>query len=471
MLAASTLASIMPGLMLMGCPLEFNANLIPGMCAAQFGEPSSWFSAEASCRQRGAHLLRVVRETQVTNANLATKTWVGLSAVSGAWKWSDNMPVDSIEDEWMLPALKKDARCASVHTLDGNSFLESVTCHTKLPYICAMGMEGCVWQRRDLAFYGGFPTGETHILPTNVMLSNGKEIGLGKWITPNTFSVEDLFGTGRCNYLAVFTKDSITTGCQNGTMIGVIADPKKAMWRTQPDCNSPPKEASDSFTRLGTPEPTKPFVDGPPPLTPPPGKKPGVDTDPQPEEKTTIKAKEQVRTSNVPTWVWPAALVTAVLVSAVAAIGAANRRGRRKGSNNGSSSRSSGSTEMTKIGEHDEDEENGTKPLAAPACVPEQLCEACQKFSQTRARQRLLNVHRNLAAELALPLVIRSITCVHQPKEHVHLFEVENEFSNHTLQSLSTLYSRTKPRPRATRIHIEPKATVMETTFEGEGYM
>ncbi|KAJ9444770.1 hypothetical protein DIPPA_08924 [Diplonema papillatum] len=80
---------------------------------------------------------------------------------------------------------------------------------------------------------------------------------------------------------------------------------------------------------------------------------------------------------------------------------------------------------------------------------------SCQKVTGS-ARQRHLAVHGDLAEELEAPIVVNSMRCVHSKSEHIHVFEVANEFQPHTLGALSTVYSRSKPRlPRNTRIHIQ----------------
>eukprot|EP01059_Diplonema_ambulator_P008325 TRINITY_DN17907_c0_g1_i1.p1 TRINITY_DN17907_c0_g1~~TRINITY_DN17907_c0_g1_i1.p1 ORF type:complete len:500 (+),score=59.12 TRINITY_DN17907_c0_g1_i1:88-1587(+) len=495
LLGAAVATALKTDIAPVGCPTGFS-NDIPGMCTSKLTLKLGWYSAEAECRGLGGHLATFEDEgtlKQLFQKFDPTEMWIGLSSASGVWKWSDGTKTSQAEAAGILPAMKTpDAACAVARrATDGGVTISSEPCSSIFSLVCSTGTESCVWKNRELFFEGGLLPGSNLILPSNVLVQDGTEIGLGDWVTPNTFSVSNVVINGKlCTYLVVFHQDRIVDGCQ-GPDNGVIVDPHKVSFKEPVNCTTTPS-SHESVMFIPTPPPHN--NNGLIPdnkensrvaVTDSPGGKPGgsdIMMTPTPSGLGMLRPSEG---DSIPKWIWPVALVTAVVVSAVAAVGAANRRGRRKGSGNSgsASSGSSGEVMMTKIGPDgdsgpdvviDDDERPGITgiTLTPDACVPpDRPCEACQKFSQTRARQRLLNVYRSLASELALPLVIKNITCVHQAKEHIHLFEVENEFSSHTLQSLSTLYSRTKPRPRATRIHIEPRTKLMETEFDDGGYM
>ena len=433
------------------------SDLIVGELASVNTDPVSWYAAESACRlENDGHLVSIqaLRARKVFEHFPGARYWVGArkATTSGPWQWSDGsvLSYETLSTLSSFVSFDKETfskaaggSCAFVHwnAETRQMVLRDASCSDPLPSVCSVsGDLDCAWSQTALvihdASFGGAVTHTVGISVSNVLSFEGQDIGIGRWVTPTLFMV-----TSPNNYVCNWAAEFWTTaeneqiakcGCQkDATTFDLVAAKMD-----EPECML---DSQRGVTRLAFDRTAVTTGEGMrvPQMAAPIG---STDSTPKKAPKT------------VPVWVWPSAFVVVGLVSVFAAVGAGQRKEKKDDKSVSGGSCGSGD---------DRSCEN---------------CEICRKFSAETAKRRLGEVHKALQQEFAMPLVVRSTRCDHVGNDHVHVFQVENEFDASSLGALSTVYSRTKPRlPRNTRIHIEhgKKAEVIvlvedQTTFDDE---
>eukprot|EP01060_Flectonema_neradi_P037819 TRINITY_DN7730_c0_g1_i1.p1 TRINITY_DN7730_c0_g1~~TRINITY_DN7730_c0_g1_i1.p1 ORF type:complete len:460 (+),score=64.84 TRINITY_DN7730_c0_g1_i1:82-1461(+) len=414
------------------CPSEYEA--ITGECLKYFQDPKGWYSAEVACQREGGHLMELRSKEQLdmlSESYRGPSVWLGLTGESGEWRFSSNDLIDAALLQSFNTELKDPipgSHCAVL--TDKGVVLDK--CLSNHVHFCQVGVNSCNWHSIAVL---EFDSGSDHYTLTrnNIVTKNSEEIGIGEWYSHNTFRLAATSSTVNCNWVVRFISSSeVECGC-DGSLTA-------AKWNPAPPCSGAFEKGSVSDFEEGD---GKQIQDTGPrtPLTP---TGPGVNG-PNEEvldvKQPTNSQQKESSDSSPPLWMWPLAFVAVAGVSTVAAFGVLKSKKRN--------SQDSGSGDDGPLGHQ-------MMPIPGePKPKPSRPCDICRKFNESTARQRLQSVHDALTKELSMPLVVSGTRCDHVGGEHIHVFNVENEFDSHTLGALSTVYSRTKPRlPRNTRIHI-----------------
>eukprot|EP00659_Diplonema_papillatum_P022981 gene22981-35210_t len=479
----------------LACPRGYAA--VGGTCLMGVPERMGWFAAERHCARRGGHLLTVTEHVDLAGIAAAglllEPTWLGLARErSGRWHWASGFD-RMVPIEPFLTDIPTDDTGHCVVLMEASSSgsmgarLGLSPCRLPRPAVCSTGFAACPWgwvshftadgvcmDPKCVAGRG------VNVSASGVVAVDGVEVGLGEWIKPDTFRAPDVVvaAGGPCNFLLVVThaqpRPVATTGCERSFgEFGLHATTRvhlDAACDVLPNSTNGVCHREDSAAQTSAPTGSA-------------------------EEETPGGAARRSAPRCVPIWVWPLAFVAVAAASAAAAVTAAGgerRRGRAdrcaKPSNQDDQlqqqqqrkkdpakqqpapfpSREAAAKFSCKAGDipclppaptlHHGGPPAGPAPAAFdlhgvvphPACAiatpggpveePSSgvLCASCQKFSGAAARQRLLAVHGDLAEELKARIVVNSTRCVHSKSEHIHVFEVANEFQPHTLGALST---------------------------------
>ena len=424
----------------MACPSGYYG--AKGECLKYITEPKGWYSAELGCRRDGGHLMEFqskVHMELLLEDYKGPPVWLGVTGESGEWKFSSNDLLDKSLPQYLLSELNKPvpgSHCV-IFTEKG---LVTDKCFASYTHFCQLGVNNCIWNNgRKLAF----DEGEDHftISNKNIVSKNGEEIGIGEWYSHNTFRLAATSSTVACNWIARFISDSLVEcGCE-----GALS---KARWNPQPNCFG--KDTSQEGVDVNKPSTGQAGAAGSienvdenvKSNTLPVTKGPTTSNMNETLSKDLSSRETDKSDSSLPLWMWPLTFVAVAGVSTVAALGVLKKK--RDSQDSGSGDDVSLGHQMMPI-----------PPVGEPKPKSSRPCDICRKFNETTARQRLQSVHDALTKELSMPLVVSGTRCDHVGGEHIHVFNVENEFDSHTLGALSTVYSRTKPRlPRNTRIHI-----------------
>eukprot|EP01060_Flectonema_neradi_P006860 TRINITY_DN1471_c2_g2_i1.p1 TRINITY_DN1471_c2_g2~~TRINITY_DN1471_c2_g2_i1.p1 ORF type:complete len:506 (+),score=87.71 TRINITY_DN1471_c2_g2_i1:41-1558(+) len=447
---------------------DINNVRVARMCYKKYTSRKTWYQAEAYCRTFDAHLASA--ETQdnadrVKSAASRQQSWFGLRFATGNWEYAGGQDFGMTRAHNMVPTswdIDENKLCAAT---DG-SIVESLKCSEQLPFICSKPAVNFHYKFLQVSIYGAdfgesdpdFNTDTlTRITSDGLVIHSGNELAIGSWISDTKFKADYIGGT-RCTWL--FNTDDMSNGCLSSGRT------RTATWAMEPAYFPPPTEdpaSSPAQTRfrgskkaVGTPKPTYP-VDGDGNFYP------------------TLGAVNESKDDKVPTWVWPVAFGGVIVVAVFAAVGGARNKKKKKspptsdvegeGPNSVLNSSEEERSDGGKGSETGSSNTGGGRKKHRSNISPEN-CETCKKFNEEATRARLYQVHRELANELKVPLQITGIHCDHTGSDHVHIFNVENEFTSYTLGVLSTCYSRVKPRlPKNTRIHIVHKKE--RQTLEG----
>ena len=426
------------------CPTDWL--VVDGSCVWYGEGPKGWYEAEVSCRLLGGNLATFATEKtflSLSSRSPSGKSWTGLIGEGGEWKFSN---YESTTMKLNLDKPTSGMHCGAIH----NGQLTAASCHEQKSYFCSVGVGSCIWRKHSntiLEFEngnfgsGGISSSVKLDTSTNIIYRDDVEAGIGYWVGPSTFIIDSPSGVS-CMYTIKFNQGFVMSGC-NGQLT-------RSNWITKSNvitsyCSLIPEPTPTTPGIWSTPQPTPAPTKAPIPVT----AKPGSDLRSwSPAPLAAIESNTD--DYSIPTWAWPLAIIAVAAASAVAAVGAVNRK-KKKGSVSISSEESVHA--MIPISA-----EGAAAAKAAGMDCTSADCEICKKFNETTARQRLLAVHQALMRELSMPLVVSGTRCDHVGGEHIHVFNVENDFDSHTLGALSTVYSRTKPRlPRNTRIHIVHK--------------
>ena len=413
---------------------------LSGICARHVETPvQTWYGAEGVCRAEGTHLLSLsdgVESFPLPPMEAQAKMWTGARKTTASpWTWSDLSPFKATLTP--LPMTTTAPQCAYLH----DNILHAVDCTERNGFTCVAGAPGCNWPGIPLAIAGNLAGNADHhkiyIINSALSLdSPTNQIALGNWITPNTYEVHGLF-EGCPLFKAVFTINGgvykVSTGCDGGALV-------EAAFSEQPECSriSGNGVSPDGTEAMGTTDPNASNN-----AHNSQGKQPDVRA-----------VQGDGGDDAVPIWVWPLAFAAVAAVSAMATFGVVKRRKTSK------TSLSTDEEDSPASSEHMEMEASVTECCTRPTgkarfSKDPSSCETCKKFNAGMAKRRLKAVHEQLAREFALPVVVRGTHCEHNENDHVHVFEVENDFDASTMGALSTVYSRTKPRlPKNTRVHI-----------------
>eukprot|EP01061_Rhynchopus_euleeides_P014349 TRINITY_DN24915_c0_g2_i1.p1 TRINITY_DN24915_c0_g2~~TRINITY_DN24915_c0_g2_i1.p1 ORF type:complete len:468 (+),score=106.25 TRINITY_DN24915_c0_g2_i1:233-1636(+) len=434
-------ASMPPGGI--ACPPGWSG--LHGKCTiASMGVSLDWFAAEAYCRVRGGHLISLEEYSQVKYVFGLEPTWVGGRYSGGAWKWANRAEFKDLPSGTSLEA--GDGLCLQ-H--DAGSVV-SAKCAKEQAFVCGLGAAGCFWEGAGLNFTG--PVGVNGSSLDVVVEEGGRaRIGgrsaMGTWRTPTEFVLEEELVPG-CSFSArVAMSHAPSSASASGTVqagpvlaAGCNGDLAPARFLKPPACL-----ASERTYPTTHPDVAGSQTAGPAVATVTPAATPTT----APEYPSVDFPEPHSATSSVPVWVWPAAFGAVALVSVFVTFGVVKRRKAPK------------TPPMDDEDSPVSSEHMELEVVERPTCGHKRFnkdpnsCETCKKFNAGMAKRRLKAVHEQLAREFSLPIVVRGTHCEHNDTDHVHVFEVENDFDPSTMGALSTVYSRTKPRlPKNTRVHI-----------------
>ena len=454
---------------------------IPKSCIRKYPNLLTWYQAEAQCRTAGAHLASA--ETQVNinflrQVSLGATVWYGLRFTSGNWQYSGGQEFGRTRSLGMAPDdwdIKNNRLCAAMD----ESGVGSLTCSTKLPYVCSKPALNFNYKVMQLSIYGA-DFGEsdpnfnsntlTRITSEGLIIHSGRDIAIGSWISDTKFKAEYVAGT---DCLWIFDAEKLTSGCVSSGRTTT------ATWALTPKYFPPPTEKPGTN---GIPEKSEAREFAASPTNTP---KPSVLIDGggdifNDQLQDTEPTSNNDSNNSIPTWVWPVAFGGVVMVAVVATVGGARNKKKKKSPPTSDAEGEGGPNSVLNSSEEERSDggkasDNGSSNTGGGgggrrkkhrSNISPENCETCKKFNEEATRARLYQVHRELANELRVPLQITGIHCDHTGSDHVHIFNVENEFTSYTLGVLSTCYSRVKPRlPKNTRIHIVHKKE--RQTLEG----
>ena len=491
----------------------------------------SWFQSEVHCRDVGGHLATVESHQsmkllwEALGTSRYSHSWFGLRLIESDLKYSNGVSFGKTRDVVKLPAFNESIRktCLSIRT----NITVAEQCNTLLPLTCSIPVRDLDYKSLQL-FFTGADFGEigptpnsniiTRVTTSGLVIHDGVEVGLGKWLTDTVFMSKYPSGLP-CIW--VVDVEKMTTGCDYG---------RKTLfkWKIQPKWFPIPGS-------LITPNNNDPVPDKVP------------ITVSETYSFGSVLSEDKSSVEGPPNWAWPIIMGLVVLGITLAVVGGVRKkkRGKKRSNSNPENKNSNGETETGKLpgssesdfpysmsalnsillsfddqfdysNESDEvdfvrlDNQNATVPhsvnsvlhlildsdsevekiktsastkptgntpitsdtsdevsaqseskrkkIIKPSNIPVEDCEICKNFDKVSNTDRLRRIHADLSNELKAPLRITGASCEHVDNnsgEHIHTFKVDNEFSLFLLGVLSTGYTRAKPRlPRNTRIHV-----------------
>ena len=409
------------------------------VCVRHFSEQVSWYEAEGVCAGYGGHLAAVTSAEVAEAVSLSSgaASWVGGYDSGTSWMWSTGAVLDKVHLNELTDATR---------TYPAQMCLteQSVSlCTTFHSFVCQVDLCRNVFD--DSTTHFSAKAMELQVSSNGVVLVDGVPSAVGVWETHSryvstSYPLLAQFGcTLSGQWVASFSYEDdvplVHVGCAGAL--------QPAHFLQRPKCVLPRNSNNDNGTDWLRP-PTKV---------------------PTSAANSTI-SPSMSGGEDIPMWVWPLAFVSVAAVSVLMGVGALSRKQRRSQAQAAREAKSSevddfesgGSsgqleTEMDSTRNEQKDVHNCPRQERTT-----ETCDTCQRFDTSIATQRLHAVHEHLVRDFSVPLAIHSTRCEHIGGDHVHIFTVDNTFSASSLGTLSTVYSRAKPRlPRSTRIHIVRK--------------